>query len=80
MFGRTFLGAMAALALGLGLLGEPRAQSLSPALSPASVPEWQRDWTVLAMSPDGAWGVATDYWMIGALARASEIACPAHPW
>jgi hypothetical protein len=66
MVGRILLGALAALALGLGTFGEPRAQSSSL----ASLPEWQRDWTVLAMSPDGAWGVATDYWMIGALSRA----------
>ena len=66
MVGRIFLGALAALALGVGTFGEPRAQSAIY----ESVPEWQRDWTVLAMSPDGAWGVATDMWMIGALSRA----------
>ena len=66
MVGRILLGALAALALGLGTFGEPRAQSAIY----ESVPEWQRDWTVLAMSPDGAWGVATDMWMIGALSRA----------
>ena len=66
MLGRIILGAAFTLALGLGTLHQPQAQSSSPHL----VPEWQRDWTVLAMSPDGAWGVATDMWMIGALSRA----------
>ncbi len=66
MVGRNFLGAACALAVSLGVLNQPLAQ----ATSPHSIPEWQRDWTVLAMSPDGAWGVATDMWMIGALSRA----------
>jgi hypothetical protein len=79
MVERRFLGAACALALSLGALNTPLAQSY--------LQDWERDWTVLTMAPDGAWGVATDMWMIGALARAiddcmamsgAELGCGAH--
>jgi hypothetical protein len=58
MVGRTFLGAACALAVTLGALDSSIAQSASP--QPAAIEEWARDFTVLTMAPDGAWGTATD--------------------
>jgi hypothetical protein len=40
--------------------------------APSFVDEWQRDWTVVTIAPDGAWGVATDMYMIKALAEAVD--------
>ncbi len=61
MKGRVLLGVFGLVA-GLGLPAE--------AAAPAVPDEWQRDWTVVTMAPDGAWGVATDMYMIKALADA----------
>jgi hypothetical protein len=67
MKGRGLLGAVALLA-GVGAFGAPMAQGIAPSL----LDEWQRDWTVVTMAPDGAWGVATDMYMIKALATAVD--------
>jgi hypothetical protein len=64
---RGLLGAVALLA-GVGAFGAPMAQGIAPSL----LDEWQRDWTVVTMAPDGAWGVATDMYMIKALATAVD--------
>jgi len=58
MIGRTFLGTACVLAVTLGALDSSIAQSASP--QPAAIEEWALDFTVLTMSPDGAWGTATD--------------------
>lgn len=63
MKGRVLLGVFGLVA-GLGLPAE--------AAAPAVPDEWQRDWTVVTMAPDGAWGVATDMYMIKALADAVD--------
>jgi hypothetical protein len=57
MIGRTFLGAIGAVAVTLGSLDAPLAQS---APQPAAIEEWAHEFTVLTMAPDGAWGAATD--------------------
>ena len=54
------------LAATLGLCGPAGGQLSVP------VDEWQRDWTVVTMAPDGAWGVATDMYVIKALAGAVD--------
>jgi hypothetical protein len=64
---RGLLG-VAALIAGIGVCGASLAQSATPSL----IDEWQRDWTVVTMAPDGAWGVATDMYMIKALAEAVD--------
>jgi hypothetical protein len=77
---RRLLVAAFALVLCLGAFNEPRAQSSFP----EPTKEWQLDWTVLTMSPDGSWGVATDMGVLEAITRAmyncramskSEIGC-----
>lgn len=67
MKGRALLGVVTLLA-GLGPSAGPLAQGAAPSL----IDEWQRDWTVVTMAPDGAWGVATDMYMIKALAEAVD--------
>lgn len=44
----------------------------SPAESSYATPGagWERDWTVLTMAPDGAWGVGTDMGVVEAITRA----------
>jgi hypothetical protein len=37
---------------------------------PEPLHEWDNDWTVLTMAPDGAWGVATEADVIGAIRSA----------
>ena len=54
------------LCLGLATANEPLAQ----ASYPEPVKEWDNDWTVLTMAPDGSWGVASHDWVIEALSRA----------
>jgi hypothetical protein len=77
------LAAAFAVILCLGSFSEPRAQSSYP----ESLTEWQLDWTVLTMSPDGSWGVATDMGVLEAITSAmyncramskSELGCGAH--
>jgi hypothetical protein len=74
------LAAAFVLILCFGSFSEPRAQSSYP----EPFAEWQLDWTVLTMSPDGAWGVATDMGVLEAITSAmyncramskSEIGC-----
>ena len=57
-----------ALVASMSVPGEALAQSSVP----EPVEEWERDWTVFTMAPNGAWGVATDMWIIGGLARATS--------
>jgi hypothetical protein len=67
MKARGLLGAVALIA-GFGACGASLAQVAAPSV----IDEWQRDWTVVTMAPDGAWGVATDMYMIKALAEAVD--------
>ena len=80
---QLILSGALAFALCVGAFEESRAQSSFP----DSLEEWERDWTVLTMAPDGAWGVATDMGVIEALARAirscqamsaAALGCGAH--
>ena len=58
MSARSILGPAVALAVILGAIDAPLAQSASQ--QPAAIEEWAHDFTVLTMAPDGAWGTATD--------------------
>jgi hypothetical protein len=55
-----------ALTLLLATLGNPLAETSYP----EPLREWDNDWTVLTMAPDGAWGVATEMDVIGAVTGA----------
>lgn len=55
-----------AMALVLAATGNPLAESSYP----EPLYEWDNDWTVLTMAPDGAWGVATEMDVIGAITSA----------
>jgi hypothetical protein len=83
MVGQILKGAACALAVSLCALSEPVAQSSFT----EPLQEWERDWTVLTMAPDGAWGTATEMGVIEALAHAisncramsgAEVGCGAH--
>ena len=50
--------------MALGASGSP------PTAAPGSYPDWWRDVTVLAVAPDGTWGVGTDKIFDSAVARA----------
>jgi hypothetical protein len=87
MSGRTLFGPACALAIGLGVLNAPAAQSDPKPLPQASADtddDWKKDVTVLTIAPDGSWGVATEPSLHRALANAisackskykSEIGC-----
>ena len=63
---RRTLAVATALTASIGAVGDPRAQTSYQ----DPLDEWDNDWTVLTMAPDGAWGVATDVGVLEALARA----------
>src|SRR5215813_9837433 len=68
MSGRSIPAIACTLALSLGGLNLPFAQSTSVAAVPAGASD--DNWTVLTMAPDGAWGAATDAAVNQAIARA----------
>jgi hypothetical protein len=55
-----------ALLLMLAAVGNPLAEVSYP----EPLYEWDNDWTVLTMAPDGAWGVATEMDVIRAITSA----------
>lgn len=63
---RLLLANTIVLVLLLVTVGRPLAETSYP----EPLREWDNDWTVLTMAPDGAWGVATEMDVIGALTSA----------
>ncbi len=73
MIGRSILCAACALAIFVGSSDEPFSQTDQlPVSSTAGDTdnEWRNDITVLAIAPDGTWGVATNAFVNRAIAKA----------
>jgi hypothetical protein len=84
MLGRTLLGALCAIAATVGVVAAPRAQTWQDI---AATEDWQHDFTVLTMAPDGSWGTATETFINQAIAGAirncramsgAELGCGAY--
>src|SRR5262245_23255775 len=84
MIRRILLGTACTLALSLGTLDAPIAQTWQEI---AASEDWRLDFTVLTMAPDGSWGAATETQINHAIARAianckaisgAELGCGAY--
>jgi len=64
--GRSILASAFALVFVILTIGNPLAETSYP----EPLREWDNDWTVLTVAPDGAWGVATEMDVIGAISAA----------
>ena len=60
MLERIFLGIVCSIAVAASTLDTSFSQSTSRQQQPPAIEEWARDFTVLTMAADGAWGTATD--------------------
>lgn len=58
------------LAIGLAMAALMQFGGDRPTASAETLHEWEHDWTVLTMAPDGAWGVGSDMGVVEAITRA----------
>lgn len=81
---RSPIRAALACAIAAALVAGTINGSVAGTSYPEPLHEWDNDWTVLTMAPDGAWGVATEADVIGAISgaigdcrtkTAAEIGC-----